>query len=420
MEGFSVLRRLLANRIRLGLKDRSRYGAYYVAVDGRAANVYSIAKRLKASYQAINCPLIMISQVERSGEPLMAQLFDGHPQLLAHPHELKFGYPHKRVWPSTNLANLDKQFRVLFEVDNVDFCENGYTKGSHNSDRKNFFLLPHVQKAVFNEALKEVSEATSRDVLNAYFTSYFNAWLNMRTRINQARSVTGSVPMMASVKGNMDEFWRTYPDGYLISIVRSPLSWHPSFAKLKGLKRPQFSDVEVTAARWNVSTQAMFRERERMKDRVIVLSFDDLVRKTEATMRLVCRRIGLDFHPSLVNPTFNWEPMASNSIFGATAPGIVTSAPARRGVAPRRDRTQVSRVSLRAALPKGTRRACGSTLGRTGARSAGELALSDGVISYTLAHFGVLFFAKNSQPCCTNCTANVAPREFAGYDFAFV
>jgi hypothetical protein len=74
----------------------------------------------------------------------------------------------------------------------------------------------------------------------------------------------------------------------------------------------------------------MFRERERMKDRVIVLRFEDVVKNTEATMRLVCRRIGLKFHPSLVSPTFNLEPIASNSSFGATKPGVVTSAPAER------------------------------------------------------------------------------------------
>jgi hypothetical protein len=135
--------------------------------------------------------------------------------------------------------------------------------------------------------------------------------------------------MMAARRENMDEFWRAYPDGYLISIIRSPLSWHPSFVSLKG-KAPGFSDVEVTAARWNESTEAMFRERERMKDRVIVLRFQDVVKNPEATMRLICRRIDLDFHPSLVSPTFNLEPIGSNSIFGATTPGVVTSAPAER------------------------------------------------------------------------------------------
>ena len=259
----------------------------------------------------------------------MAQLFDGHPDLLAHPHELKFGYPDKRSWPPTDLAMPDEQFRMLFEFENIDFCESGYSKGQHDLERKDFFLIPHVQREVFKQALARTA-GTSRDILDAYFTSYFNAWLNMRNRIEQAKFITGFVPMLAAHKGNTDEFWRIYPDGYLISIIRSPLSWHPSFVKLKGKRKPRYANVEVTAARWNESTEAMFREHECNTDRVIILRFDDLVSKTEATMRFVCRRIGLEFHPSLVVPTFNCEPIASNSVFGATKPGVVTSAPIER------------------------------------------------------------------------------------------
>ena len=310
-------------------KERSRYRSYFAAVAGRVANTDSIVQRLKGSYCQVDCPLVMISQVERSGGSLMAQLFDGHPQVLAHPHELKVGYPNKRIWPPTDLGDIDEQFRVLFELNNIDFCESGYTKGKHNPDRKNFFLVPQIQRELFREALGKSRSRTARDVLNAYFTSYFNAWLNMRTRIDEAKFVTGFVPMMAARPDNMDQFWRTYPDGYLISIIRSPLSWHPSFVKLKG-DAPGFSEVKNTAARWSASTESMFRERERNRERTIVLKFDDVVKNTEATMRLICGRIGLDFHESLVKPTFNGEIMASNSVFGATTPGVVTSAPAQR------------------------------------------------------------------------------------------
>ena len=325
----SVLESMLPIRFKKKTKEQARDRRYLAAVDGRAANVHSIARRLISSYQPVRSPLIMISQVERSGGSLMAQLLDGHPELLAHPHELKIGYPEKLNWPPTGLPKLDEQFRVLFEFDTIGFCEKGYTKGRHKENCQNFFLIPYIQREIFREALQESNGKTSRDVLNAYFTSYFNAWLNMRNRIDQAKFVTGFVPMMAADKGNMDEFWRTYPDGYLISILRSPLSWHPSFVRLKA-ETPEFSAIDVTAARWSQSTEAMFRERERNKNRVIVLKFDDLVNNTEATMRVVCGRIGLEFHPSLVSPTFNWEPMASNSIFGATRPGVVTVEPAQR------------------------------------------------------------------------------------------
>jgi hypothetical protein len=326
--------RLLPKRLRHSLfaklKDKYRYRPYFDAVEGRTANFAALSKRMRSSYRPLDLPLVMISQVERSGGSMMAQLFDGHPQVLAHPHELKIGYPHKRVWPPLDIADTDEQFRVLFELNNIDFFEEGYTKGRHNTHRMNFFLMPQLQREIFREVLgRKGAERTARDVLNAYFTSYFNAWLNMRTQIDEAKFITGFVPMMASEAGNMAKFWQAYPDGYVISVVRSPLSWHPSFVKLKS-DLPDLTNIKATAARWNASTEAMFRERDRNKDRVIVLRFDDVVKNTEATMKLICRRIGLNFHPSLISPTFNGEPIGSNSIFGATTPGVVTSTPAQR------------------------------------------------------------------------------------------
>jgi hypothetical protein len=311
------------------LRDQYRYRPYFAAIEGRTANSASMLKRLKTSYRPVDRPLVMISQVERSGGSMMAQLFDGHPEVLAHPHELKIGYPNKRIWPPMDIADIDEQFRVLFELNNIDFFERGYTKGQHNAYRMNFFLMPELQRDLFREALKKCDRRTPRDLLNAYFTSYFNAWLNMRTQIDGTKFITGFVPMMAAQSENMDQFWQAYPDGYLISIVRSPLSWHPSYFKLKNDASAPL-DVKTTAARWNSSTEAMFRERARNKDRVIVLRFDDVVKNTEATMRLICRRIGLNFHPSLITPTFNWEPIASNSAFAATEPGVVNPVPAQR------------------------------------------------------------------------------------------
>ena len=188
----------------------------------------------------------------------------------------------------------------------------------------NFFLMPQLQREIFEAELAGKEKRSGRDVLNAYFTSYFNAWLNLRNRIEDAKLITGFVPMMAADKSNMDQFWSVYPDGYLIPVVRSPLSWYPSYFKLKG------GTVEAIAARWNSSIEGMIRERARHKDRTTVLRFDDVVKNTEATMRLVCRRIGIDFHPSLISPTFNQEPIGSNSVFGQTEPGVVTAAPAQR------------------------------------------------------------------------------------------
>jgi hypothetical protein len=323
------LPKAVRKRIFERIKDRFRYRPYFSAVSGRSANLKSLTNRMKISYRTVDVPLVLISQVERSGGSMMAQLFDGHPEVLAHPHELKIGYPNKRNWPPTDIADLDEQFRVLFELNNIGFFESGYTKGRHNSYRMNFFLLPQLQRELFRVALTKSGRASPRDVLNAYFTSYFNAWLNLRARIDQAKLVSGFTPMMAVTPENMDRFWEAYPDGYLISSIRSPLSWHPSFVRLKS-DSAELTNVKATAARWNSSVEAMFRERERKPDRVMALRFEDLVTDTEAAMRVICGRIGLDFHPALVTPTFNGEPIASNSLFAATEPGVMNQTPAQR------------------------------------------------------------------------------------------
>ena len=47
----------------------------------------------------IRCPLVLISQISRSGGTWLSQLFDHHPQVWTHPLELRFGQSRKSDWP---------------------------------------------------------------------------------------------------------------------------------------------------------------------------------------------------------------------------------------------------------------------------------------------------------------------------------
>jgi hypothetical protein len=151
----------------------------------------------------------------------------------------------------------------------------------------------------------------------------------MQGDIETARFVTGFTPRLTLHAQNFDKFWETYPDGYLISIIRSPLSWFPSIVRQKA-GTPPFNDTQKVAAYWNNSVEAMFREKKRKPERVIIISFDDLVTKTEATMRLICRRIGIGYEHTLIVPTFNGKPIEANTSFDPMTPGSVSSAPVTR------------------------------------------------------------------------------------------
>lgn len=304
--------------------------SYRAAVRGKIANADSIASRLSETYQPVKCPLILISQVQRSGGSLLSQLFDGHRQLLAHPQELKIGSPFKYMWPPIDGAlSTDKQFKILFEPTVLDMCQNGYAKGKKDLERKNFFFLPNVQRAIYRAAIAKLTGTPSqRDVLDAYFTSYFNAWLNLRSELKDAKYVTGFTPMLASRKENMKQFWDAYPDGYLISVLRSPFSWYPSAMRLGGGEK--LGDLKKAVNWWNESTQAMIREKNDRPDRVIVLNFEDLLERTEKTMHHICVRTGLNFDPALLTPSFNGEPTGANTSFESLERGRVSSAPLKR------------------------------------------------------------------------------------------
>ena len=68
-----------------------------------------------ANYTPVTVPLVLISQIQRSGGTLLSQLFDGHPEIHAHPSELMIGYPTKNNWPKLDLNDKPEQwFDILW------------------------------------------------------------------------------------------------------------------------------------------------------------------------------------------------------------------------------------------------------------------------------------------------------------------
>ena len=47
----------------------------------------------------VRAPLVLVSQIARSGGTFLSQLLDNHPDLWVHPQEFKIGYPKKWDWP---------------------------------------------------------------------------------------------------------------------------------------------------------------------------------------------------------------------------------------------------------------------------------------------------------------------------------
>ena len=89
----------------------------------------SLYQSCLAHIRPVTAPLALISQVQRSGGSLLRQLFDGHPELHAHPPELKIGYPNKYTWPKLNLNEKPNRWlEILFEHSVLNHSSRGYKK----------------------------------------------------------------------------------------------------------------------------------------------------------------------------------------------------------------------------------------------------------------------------------------------------
>jgi hypothetical protein len=275
----------------------------------------------------VDQPLALICQAQRSGGTLLGWLFDGHPRCHVHPHELMIGYPKAHVWPTLELdEGPEKWFGKLKE----GYLSTLFRKGRRTIPMKAagekskgsypFLLPPAFQRLVFLDEVERRAPITSeRQILDAYMTSLFNAWLdNQNLRGAEKQWVVAFSPRRAWGEGR-EKLFELYPDGRLISIIRDPLSWYTS-----AQGRDPEADPEALLELWKRSAREMVEAKERHGDRVVVIRFEELVRETEKTMRTLAGFLEIDFDPVLTTPTFNGYPVGANSSYEVRSTGVVT------------------------------------------------------------------------------------------------
>jgi len=278
----------------------------------------------------VDQPLILVSQIQRSGGTLMSQLLDGHPECRAHPYELKWGCPEKWDWPQVDLnADARSQFDALDENWVEEFAALGlYAKAEGQDsilarrkrgqsvdgsiDSHPFVFDRLLQYLLFEDLVIQSRPTRQRQLLDAYLTGFFGAWLDCQNQYHRPkRFVTAFTPRVHMHEESLGRFFADYPDGFLVSLVRHPAAWYASATK----HDPQYSNRDTAIDLWLESTRATTAAAEQFGDRVITVIFEDLVAHTDGVMRRICDRVGLTYRDTLTRPTFNGIPIASNSHF---------------------------------------------------------------------------------------------------------
>jgi hypothetical protein len=271
----------------------------------------------------VTSPLALISQIEGSGGSFLNQLFDGHPELHVHPHELMIGYPERHIWPKIDLDDRpERWFEILFEDIVDEYNREGYKRGREDKQTFPFIFISSLQREIFLNYLDSIQSITLRNVFDAYMTSYFGAWLSNQNYNGPKKAVTAFSSKLAMTKENMELFFEVYPEGRLISLVRDPKDWS---AAVRRHQPTEYGDMSLAANQWNESALAAFRNKERYGDRVCLIKFEDVVGKTRAVMLYLAEFLGIGFEDILLVPTFNTLPLEINTSFQREDHGGVNS-----------------------------------------------------------------------------------------------
>ncbi len=249
----------------------------------------------------VDQPLVLISQAPRSGGTLLTRLLDGHPECHTIPHELNISFgPPGRLTESR-----DRAWSTLWFESLAGYFVEGL-KGAP------FLLPPRFHRRLFDARLDALAKPTERDVLDAWMTGYFNAWLDNQNFHGPKKTwITGFSPRLVAERRMLDRFCELYPDGRLISIVREPKGW---YASARG-HSPEWVRLERALAYWRSSLIAVLETKERLGDRHQVLLFQDLLTDTRRTVRIVTDFLGIRLVPQATTPTVNGRPVAPDSSF---------------------------------------------------------------------------------------------------------
>jgi hypothetical protein len=122
-----------------------------------------------------------------------------------------------------------------------------------------FLYLPGLASKIFHESVSQTQITSQRDILNCYFTAYFNAWLdNQNLYVGGKKYVVSFTPRLSIYPESIGGFFGDYPDGKFISIVRNPKDWFVSARKHASGKHTSqiYSSVESAINQWMTSTSS--------------------------------------------------------------------------------------------------------------------------------------------------------------------
>ena len=250
--------------------------------------------------------LIQISAWNDSGGGFMHRLLDGHPALKSWPFELLLGRDNLAVddfgedwfrgrfrWPRQANAASAGDGEALF--DSFSDAElKGALRDPQGAKHRDFPIS--VALDVWRHDTVGRWKADGRMTQGSFIESYIETFFELLEGADGDQTVLGHCPVAIL---DASETWADVPDTQFVCVIRSPLS---GFADMS-LRHPGL-DAARYAAKWSLINGASVLWAGKVPERVRLVIFSELLRDREATMRALCKWLGLAFDPIVTTPTW--------------------------------------------------------------------------------------------------------------------
>lgn len=250
-------------------------------------------------------PLIYISQQARSGGTMMRNLFDGHSALRVYPTELtwqKNGF----YWDKElKLSQPKKAYEILYAHGFDRLINSGV-------DKKYPFVFSQKRFDRLFFSYPRGDDLDTRKWMDVFFTAFFNSWLDYQNIYGvKARYNVAFCPWNTMKVENEKNFFKVYPDGFRVHVIRHPCGWWASekHYALKG------KDLAFYMKRWLDSVQTGIEMAQEFPEKYLLISYDNLIFDTPSSMQSLSNALSLDYEDVLSLPTVNNIPRHSNSSF---------------------------------------------------------------------------------------------------------
>jgi hypothetical protein len=278
----------------------------------------------RESIVPVDQPLVLISQVQRSGGTLLNSLLDGHPELHVHPYELHIGHPTKADWPALDIdAGPDAWIELLAEPVLRKLFARGYRKKPDMDEIEGYPTLPFTVVPSFVDHLFRVLCAerpprSQRAVIDRYMTAFFNAWIDNQGLYDEPKRWIAAFAPRAAWGSSRERLLADYPDGRVVTLLRDPRGWYTSASRFAR----RYGEFDEAIALWRRGTEEIAAAKRERPEAVLVITYEALVTDPERIMRGLAEWLGISWSQRLLSPTFNRLPVRPNSSYDLAATRI--------------------------------------------------------------------------------------------------